>query len=59
VLGQVVHQQPRDLELVDELAALVGCAGPVGVAIEQQPEVMAAAAIIAGPRRCSAGSAPG
>ena len=43
VLGQVVHEQPGDLELVDERALLVGRAGPVGVAVEQQAEVVAAA----------------
>ena len=42
VLGEVVHQQPGDLELVDERAALVGRAGPVGVAVEEEAQVMAA-----------------
>ena len=42
MLGQVVHEQARDLELVDERAALVGGAGAVGIAVEQQPEVIAA-----------------
>ena len=35
--------RPGDLELVDERAALVGGAGPVRVAVEQQPQVVAAA----------------
>ncbi len=42
MLGEVVHQQARDLELVDERALLVGSAGPVRVAVEQQAEVVAA-----------------
>ncbi len=40
MLGQVVHEQPGDLELVDEVALLVGRAGAVGVAVEEQPEVV-------------------
>ena len=43
MLGQVVHQQPGDLELVDEVALLVGRPGPVGVAVEEQAQVVAAA----------------
>ena len=42
VLEQVVHEQAHDLELVDERALLVGGPGAVGVAIEQQAEVVAA-----------------
>jgi hypothetical protein len=45
VLREVVHQEPGDLELVQELARLVGRAGPVGVAVEEQPQVHAAAGI--------------
>ena len=60
VLGQVVHEQARDLELVDEVALLVGRAGAIRVAIEQQPELVPAAHDLASaPRRCSAGSARG
>ena len=43
VLGQLVHQQAGHLELVDEVALLVGRAGAVGVTVEQQPQVVAAA----------------
>ena len=39
MLGEVVHQQPRDLELVDERAVLVGGPSAVGIAVQQQPEV--------------------
>ena len=54
VLEQVVHEQAHDLELVDERALLVGRAGPVGVAVEQQAEVVAAAGRgCPAPRRCS------
>ena len=42
MLREVVHQQAGHLELVEERAALVGRAGPVGVAVEQQAEVVAA-----------------
>ena len=42
VLEQVVHEQAHDLQLVDEGALLVGGTGPIGVAIEQQAEVVAA-----------------
>ena len=42
MLGQVVHQEAGHLELVEERAALVGRAGPVGVAVEEQAEVVAA-----------------
>ena len=44
MLDQVVHEQAEDLELVDEDARLVGRAGAVRVAVEQQAEVVAAAA---------------
>ena len=36
VLGQVVHEQAGDLQLVEERAALVGRARPIRVAVEQQ-----------------------
>ena len=38
---QVVHQQAHDLELVDEGAPLIRGTRAVGVAVEQQPEVVA------------------
>ena len=43
MLGHVVHQQAGHLQLVDERAALVGGTGPVRVAVEEQPEIVAAA----------------
>ena len=43
VLEQVVHEQAHDLQLVDERALLVGRTGAVRVAVQQQPEVVAAA----------------
>src|SRR4029079_304879 len=43
VLGEVVHQQARDLELVDERALLVGRTRAVRVAVEEQAQVVAAA----------------
>ena len=43
MLGQVVHQQPGHLELVDEIALLVGGARAVGVTIEEQAHVVATA----------------
>ncbi len=42
VLEQVVHQQAVALELVDEDAVLVDRAGAVGIAVEQQAQVVAA-----------------
>ena len=42
MLDEVVHQQPEDLELVDEAALLVGRARAVGVAVEEQAQVVAA-----------------
>ena len=42
VLDQVVHEQAHHLELVDEGALLVGRTRAVRVAVEQQPEVVAA-----------------
>ena len=45
MLDEVVHQQAVDLELVDEDAPLVHRAGPVGVAVEEQAEVVATAAM--------------
>ena len=60
MLGQVVHEQPGDLELVDERALLVRRPGPVGVAVEHQAEVVAAAGEDAqGLVDVRAGSAPG
>ncbi len=60
VLGEVVHEQARDLELVEERAPLVGRARAVGVAVQQQPEVEPAARDLGrGPRRRWAGSARG
>ena len=43
MLGQVVHEQPGDLELVDEGALLVGRARAIRIAVEQQPELGAVA----------------
>jgi hypothetical protein len=42
VLGEVVHQQARDLELVDERPPLVGRSGAIRIAVKQQAEVIAA-----------------
>ena len=42
VLEHVVGQQAVALQLVDEDAVLVDRAGPVGVAVEQQAQVVAA-----------------
>ena len=41
MLGEVVHQQAGDLELVDEGALLVRRARPVGIPVEQQRQVVA------------------
>ena len=43
MLDQVVHQQAHDLELMDEGAPLIRGAGAVGIAVEEQPDVVAAA----------------
>ena len=43
MLGEVVHQQARDLELMDERPALVGGAGTIGIAVEEEAQVVAAA----------------
>ena len=43
MLGEVVHQEAGDLELVDEGAAFIGGARPVSVPVEEQAEVVAAA----------------
>ena len=60
MLGEVVHQQPRDLELVDERPALVGRAGTIGVAVEEAgPGRSRRRRGCRAPRRCSGGSARG
>ena len=42
MLGEVVHQEPRDLELVDEGPPLVRGPGAVRVAVEQESQVVRA-----------------
>ena len=39
VLDEVVHEQGEDLQSGDEDAPLVGCPGPVRVAVQEQPQV--------------------